>query len=196
MKLQTINDLGDILGHIPGGGSLEVEIGCGNGHFLSEYCERNRISFLLGLEIKSKRCIKALAKIKQKQLDNAAVICTRAEEFLKAVPESLVDRYHIYFPDPWPKTKHRKRRFLRLSNLELLYRSMKSGGVILFTSDFFDYYLQAKILFLLHPGFEPCHEQPPEEIFISIYGKKFKGLGIDSYTIAVRKRSANQIMPY
>lgn len=187
MELKTLENLSEILASVPSGYNLEVEIGCGNGHFISEYCMKNRSSYMIGLEVKTKRCMKAAAKIKKRKLHNASIIQAKAEEFLKIIPEARVDRYHIYFPDPWPKTRHRKRRFLRILNLNLLYRSLKKEGVIFFTTDFFDYYLQTKMLFLLHPGLKLSEEWPPEEIFVSIYSEKFKHLGMDIHITAAKK---------
>ena len=187
MDLSGLENLPEILQSVSTNELLEVEIGCGNGHFLAEYCEKKQSSFLIGIELKKKRCMKAQMKIERKALTNAAVIRCRAEEFIKRIPASLVDQYHIYFPDPWPKTKHRKRRFMRMFNLELVYCSLKKRGLILFTTDFFDYYLQTKLLFLLHPGLKISDKVPPEETFISIYGKKFTGMGKEIYTIAARK---------
>ncbi len=178
----------EILSRIPADISLEIEIGCGNGHFLSEYCQKNQGSYLIGIEWKKKRCLKALKKIERKKLINACIIQCRAEDFLPEIPENRVSRYHIYFPDPWPKNKHRKRRFLRMANLERIYASLKKKGTILFATDFFDYYLQFKLLSLIHQGLELSPERPPEEIFSSVYGKKFKDLGKEVYITAFRKK--------
>lgn len=187
MEIQTLNDLSEILSSVPESSNLEIEIGCGNGHFLSEYCRQNRHSYCIGLEKKLKRCQKAVAKVKKRQLPNAAILRVRAEDFLQAIPSARVDAYHIYFPDPWPKSKHRKRRFLRMLNLELICRSLKPGGTIYFTTDFFDYYLQAKILFCLRRDLQLCDDRPPAEFFASLYGVRFMHLGRKVHTTAARK---------
>lgn len=181
-------DLREILERAAAGIPLEVEIGCGNGHFLAEYCEKNRERFFFGIELKAKRCLKARRKLEQRALANAAVLQGRAEEILKQLPEGCLDRVHIYFPDPWPKTKHRKRRFTTLANLELLHRALKPGGTILFATDFYDYYLQTKTLFILHRGLELSEDRPPAEIFNSIYGQKLQDQGRRIYLAAARKK--------
>ena len=154
-------------------GSVEVEIGCGNGHFLSRYAERHSSTLLIGVEIKKRRCLKTEEKVRKRGLSNVSVVTGNAEEFIRGIPPGSVDAFHIYFPDPWPKTKHRKRRFLSRENLAIIHACLKPGGRVYFGTDFFDYYVQAKLLFILHGGFLLTGlESVPEEAFSSIYSKK------------------------
>jgi tRNA (guanine-N7-)-methyltransferase len=154
-------------------GGVEIEIGCGNGHFLAEYGTRNPAVHLIGLEIKSKRCLKAEEKARKRSLRNVTVVRTVAEGFLRDVPPGEVDAFHIYFPDPWPKSRHRKRRFVSRENIVLLHDCLRPGGKIFFGTDFFDYYVQAKVLFLLHGGFTLITDPAPEEAFSSVYARRF-----------------------
>jgi len=165
----------------------EVEIGCGNGHFISQYAEANKEKLLIGIELKQKRCVKAVKKINEKKLTNVKILQSRAEAVLTQLPASSIDKFHIYFPDPWPKFRHRKRRFLRMHNLKILHRVLKPGGGIFFITDFFDYYMQAKILLLLYPGLSLGEEPFPDEVFISIYGKKFTRAGKPIYYLSAEK---------
>jgi tRNA (guanine-N7-)-methyltransferase len=153
-------------------GGVEVEIGCGNGHFLAEYGARNPGKRLIGVELKGRRCRKAEEKAQKRGLGNVSIVHGAAEGFLKDLPPSTVDAFHLYFPDPWPKARHRKRRFLCRENLGLLHSRLKAGGRIFFGSDFFDYYIQAKVLVLLHGGFRLISDPVPEEAFVSIYSAK------------------------
>jgi len=172
------------------GQRLEIEIGCGNGHFLEEYCSRNPSVLYIGVDIKPSRCEKACRKIERRGLGNAHVVEGRAEEVLVLIPEASVDVAHLYFPDPWPKSRHRRRRFLRMPNLDRLARLLRPGGAILFATDFFDYYLHTKLLFSLHPDLMPGEDAAPEEIFLSVFGKRFQDLGK-----TVRITSARRRMP-
>jgi tRNA (guanine-N7-)-methyltransferase len=195
---RTPEDLPHILAGLPASVSLEVEIGCGNGHFLAEYGDKNRRSFLVGVEMKKKRCLKAAAKLEHRQLNNAVIIQGRAEALLAALPAGRVHGFHIYFPDPWPKTKHRKRRFLRLENLDRIHACLEQGGKVVFASDFFDYYLQVKILFLMHPGFVLADTGAPREFYLSVYAQRSQGLGKKIHSAVAMKSdegaSADQIM--
>ncbi len=156
-------------------GGVEIEIGCGNGHFLAEYGSRNPSVQLIGIEVKERRCRKAADKARKRRLPNVSIVRGAAEGFLAEIPASEVDAFHIYFPDPWPKARHRKRRFLSRGNLVILHDRLRPGGKVFFSTDFFDYYLQAKVLFLLHGGFSLIADPVPEEAFTSVYARRFSG---------------------
>ena len=177
-----------LAGRAPGQ-RLELEIGCGNGHFLEEYCSRDPSILYLGVELKADRCRKACSKIERRGLINAYVVESRAEELLEILPQASVDRIHVYFPDPWPKARHRRRRFLRQPNLDRLAWILAPGGRILFATDFFDYYLHTKLLFGLHPALEPCDEPLPDEAFLSVFARRFRDLGKEVRVAAACRRT-------
>ncbi len=151
---------------------VEIEIGCGNGHFLSEYGSRVPGTRLIGIEIKKKRCLKAREKAEKRGLANVTIVHECAEEYLRGVPAGSVGAFHIYFPDPWPKSRHRKRRFFTMESLRMMHALLASGGRLFFGTDFFDYYIQAKVLVALHPGFHLSVEPAPPEVLQSIYARK------------------------
>ena len=152
---------------------VEIEIGCGNGHFLCDYGARNADALLLGIDLKKKRSLKAREKAAKRGLSNVFVIQGSAEETFDALPFSSVDAFHIYFPDPWPKSRHRKRRFFTMDKLNAMHDRLKDGGKIYFGTDFFDYYMQAKVLVVLHSGFSLADEPAPPEVLSSLYGQRF-----------------------
>jgi tRNA (guanine-N7-)-methyltransferase len=167
--------------------NCEIEIGCGNGHFIAEYGARFPDTLLLGVDIKEKRCRKAIKKIKRKGLTNTSIIRGRAEECLQLLPPQRLTAFHIYFPDPWPKKKHQRRRFFKLAQLQQMYQCLKPGGRIYFATDMYDYYLQAKLLLLLHPGFELMPEFPPEEMYNSVFCQRFTAVLDPIYTVIGQK---------
>lgn len=162
----------DLLRSPEGAGACEVEIGCGNGHFLSAYALAKPGTLLIGIDIKEKRCRKAREKAEKRGLRNVRIVHGSAEEFLDGLPPRSVDAFHIYFPDPWPKSRHRKRRFFTLERLRQMHDCLREGGTIFFGTDFFDYYLQAKVLVALHEGFQITVSQAPEAVLSSLYGRK------------------------
>ena len=119
-----------------------------------------------------KRCLKTLKKIDTAELGNVKVVCGRAEDVLSKLGPGTVDAFHIYFPDPWPKSRHRRRRFLRRPELESLAIRLRADGRIYFVTDFFDYSVQAKVLFLLNEGLSVVDEAPPREALISVFGRR------------------------
>ncbi|UCF96658.1 MAG: methyltransferase domain-containing protein [Spirochaetaceae bacterium] len=166
---------------------LEVEIGCGNGHFLAEYSRMHPSSFLIGVEVKKKRCLKAQGKIQRQQLSNARVIHGSAEAVLRYLSDGSVDCFHLYFPDPWPKTRHRRRRFLRKENMEVLQRKLKNGGLLFFATDFFDYYLHTKILLLIQGGIRLSRQAPSQSVFRSVFAQRFAEKGKQIRTLTAEK---------
>jgi tRNA (guanine-N7-)-methyltransferase len=176
INIKTVSQISDILTQVQTGKTVEIEIGSGNGHFITEYGRKNWNSLLIGIEKKRKRCVKIIRKIEKRNLQNIEVIQGKAEDLLERLPPYKVDAFHIYFPDPWPKAKHRKRRFFRMINLDLLAKSLHEGGRVNFATDYFDYALQAKILLSLHGNFRLTESAPVEEVFLSVYATKFSDL--------------------
>jgi tRNA (guanine-N7-)-methyltransferase len=177
--------------HGPAGG-CEVEIGCGNGHFLSAYAAEKPGTRLIGIEIKEKRCLKAREKAEKRGLRNVSIVHGAAEAVLRDFLPGTIDAFHIYFPDPWPKSKHRKRRFFTMENLSLMHDLLRVGGKLFFGTDFFDYYIQAKVLVALHEGFRISVESGPDNVLTSLYGQKFAGARKQIHLFsAVRCVSAN-----
>jgi tRNA (guanine-N7-)-methyltransferase len=172
-KPGRIEDIRSIIQTHLGQYKIEIEIGCGNGHFLADYGRKFPDRFLIGVDKKPKRCRKALKKINNTGFNHIAVLCGRAENLILNLPDGTVSVFHIYFPDPWPKNKHRRRRFMRMVHLDFICRAMKQGGKIHFATDYFDYYLQAKILFALHPGLNLNSVLPPQELFASVFSLRF-----------------------
>jgi tRNA (guanine-N(7)-)-methyltransferase len=155
--------------------ACEVEIGCGNGHFLCAYALENPGTHLIGIDRKEKRCLKAREKMEKRGLRNVSIVRGNAEAFLRDLAPSSVDAFHIYFPDPWPKSRHRKRRFFTMENLQQMHDRLRVGGRLYFGTDFFDYYIQAKVLVALHHGFQLSEDPLPEAVLGSIYGQKASG---------------------
>jgi tRNA (guanine-N7-)-methyltransferase len=150
-----------------------VEIGCGNGHFLASYAASRPDTQFIGIDIKARRCRRAQEKVEKRGLGNVEILHVGAEEFLHDLPLRSVDAFHIYFPDPWPKSRHRKRRFFTMESLRTMHGRLRAGGRLFFGTDFFDYYLQAKVLLALHGGFRLSEGPAPDDVLTSVYGQRF-----------------------
>jgi len=177
---------------VPPGGALEVEIGCGNGHFLCEYASEKPDVALVGIDVKKRRCAKAREKAERRGYRNIVIVNANAEKVLRDLPAASVDGFHIYFPDPWPKSRHRKRRFFTMGKLLLMYDLLKPGGRLHFGTDFFDYYIQAKVLVALHPGLSITEEPAPASVLSSLYGRKFSSASKRILLFTAVKASADE----
>ena len=77
-----------------------------------------------------------------------------ARDILEALPDGCLGRVFILFPDPWPKSRHHKRRFIQMSTLDVLARVMKPGAELRFASDDADYAAWTLERAIAHPAFE------------------------------------------
>lgn len=118
---------------------IRLEIGFGGGEHLAAEADRNREVGFIGCEPFVNGVAKTLAKIESLRLDNVRLYRGDADDVLKALPEGCLDRVAILYPDPWPKRRQRKRRFISEERLERLARVMRSGAELRFATDIDDY---------------------------------------------------------
>jgi tRNA (guanine-N7-)-methyltransferase len=126
-------------------GPIHIEIGSGKGTFLLSQAQAQPSDNFLGIEWARKYYRYAVDRIGRWGLTNVRIIRTDAAGFIaESVPDESVDCYHIYFPDPWPKKRHHKRRFICPANIEHLIRCLKTSGQIRIATDHADYFEQIK----------------------------------------------------
>lgn len=122
-------------------GPLEVEIGCGRGDFLNARAARNPARNFLGVETQPNRVKVSRAKTAQNELGNIYFLNTDARLlFNEYLPEASVSMIHVYFPDPWPKTRHFKRRLLNADFFRAVDRVLCPQAVIHLATDHEDYF--------------------------------------------------------
>jgi len=147
LKIEDSNgkiDFGRLFGR---SGVVHVEIGCGKGTFLVEQAKAEPEALFLGVERANKYYRHAVDRIGRWGLGNVRIIRAEAGELVERHLEARsVDWYHIYFPDPWPKRRHHKRRFLCRANLEHMIRTLRPGGRVQVATDFAEYFEEIKAL--------------------------------------------------
>ncbi|MBC8473039.1 MAG: tRNA (guanosine(46)-N7)-methyltransferase TrmB [Planctomycetes bacterium] len=122
-------------------GPVHIEIGSGKGTFLINQARARPGDNFLGIEWARKYYRYAIDRIGRWGLTNVRIIRTDAAVFLADfITDSSVECFHIYFPDPWPKKRHHKRRFISPANLEHLIRCLKTGGQLKIATDHEDYF--------------------------------------------------------
>ena len=170
----------------------ELEIGSGNGNFLAAHSAAHRGTLVIGTELKLERCRKCARKLTAADAGNGVIIHGRAEQVIGWLPPETLDAVHIYFPDPWPKRRHRKRRLLRGATVGQLARLLRPGGRLHLVTDFFDYYLQAVVLLLLHPDLHVDRDPAllPAAANLSRYGPRLEALGKSMLCVTARRREA------
>lgn len=119
---------------------LVVEIGFGRGEFLLELAQREPEQGFVGIEVSYKRALKMARRLAKLTIANVAIVEGRAEEVLRdGLEDASVACFWLNFPDPWPKKRHARRRFVQPETLALLARRLVPGGVLRIATDDPDY---------------------------------------------------------
>ena len=120
---------------------LEVEIGTGKGLFLTAACRTQPEHDFLGIELAKKYAQYAAARLARAELNNGKVISGDGlRVFREWIPDSTLAAVHVYFPDPWWKARHKKRRVLNESFLRDVQRTLQPGGKLHFWTDVEEYF--------------------------------------------------------
>lgn len=119
---------------------VKLEIGFGNGETLVQMAEQDEAYGYLGIEVHTPGVGQCLKLAHDAQLNNLRLISHDAIEVLKSmIPAESVDGVFLFFPDPWHKTRHYKRRIVNDVFKDLLINVMKPGAVLHMATDWQDY---------------------------------------------------------
>jgi len=122
-------------------GPVHIEIGSGKATFLLNEAQARPQANFLGIEWARRYYRYAVDRIGRWGLTNVLIIRTDAVTFLADfVPDGSVACFHVYFPDPWPKKRHHKRRLFCPDNLQHLLRCLKLDGRLRIASDHAEYF--------------------------------------------------------
>ncbi|MET0050974.1 MAG: tRNA (guanosine(46)-N7)-methyltransferase TrmB [Candidatus Thiodiazotropha sp.] len=148
---KTVLDLHGLFGnHHP----VVLEIGFGNGEALSQMARTQPDHNFLGVEVHSPGVGHLMIKLAEQESVNARILRTDAMELLRHhLPPASLSRVLLYFPDPWHKRKHHKRRIVQTEFADLVQRVLIPGGVLHMATDWEDYARQMMTVLSNHPGF-------------------------------------------
>lgn len=164
---------------------LYLEIGTGAGHFMMDYCQANPGHNFVGLDYRFKRSYylaKKLNQLKEGNL-NFRYLRAKGERVSFLFEKNELDGVFYFFPDPWPKTKHHKKRLIQKGFLEALHGVLKLDGKFFIKTDhddyahwmkreieacgFFDIEMESKDLYSEFPDHFLCQQQTGfEKIFL------------------------------
>ncbi len=144
----------------PDGVWLEVGFGAGE-HLVWQAKEHPRVG-LIGCEPYINGVAKCLAHIEREGLENIRLFTDDARLVMNALPDQSLSRAFVLFPDPWPKSRHHKRRFVQRDNLDILARLMKPGAELRLATDDPSYLPWMVEHACTHPAFEWLAERPAD----------------------------------
>ena len=161
---------------------LFFEIGFGSGDIIYKQAKLNPENIYIGIEYYRKGIAQLIEKIETTKLENLKIFHGDARRVLANIPDEIFDEIWLFFPDPWPKKRHSKRRFIQLEMIELLHRKIKQGGKLLISSDDKNYIAWTLSLIFMRNFFnwlsdEPSDWKHPNNDY---FGSKYEKKGIKS----------------
>lgn len=131
---------------------LVLEIGFGNGESLVAMAGHAPEKGFLGIEVHEPGIGHALMRIAEQGLSNVRLVCADAVAVLgEHIDDASLSRVQIYFPDPWPKARHHKRRLIQKPFTDLVFRKLVAGGELHCATDWRDYAESMRDLLLGDP---------------------------------------------
>ncbi|MGD8570367.1 MAG: tRNA (guanosine(46)-N7)-methyltransferase TrmB [Gammaproteobacteria bacterium] len=131
-----------------------LEIGFGMGDTLALMAQQNPATNFIGIEVHRPGVGSLLATLRDEDIHNVRVFCHDAVEVLEQViPDHSLDGIHIFFPDPWPKKRHHKRRLIQSTFVKILATKLKPGSRLHIATDWENYAQWIEEVMTQNPAF-------------------------------------------
>ena len=170
--------------------SLEVELGCGDASFLVEYARRHPQNNFIGVERLLGRIQKLDRKGRRAGLTNLCGVRIESSYFLQyLLPPHAASALHIYFPDPWPKKKHRRHRLINESFPALAQAALAPGGVVYLRTDDVDYFQQMTEVFAASNDYQRVETPAELAEVLTDFERDFNAQGIRTLRAAYRSKN-------
>ena len=143
----------DLRALVHGVDDMRLEIGFGGGEHLVAEAERHPSTGFIGSEPFVNGMAKALAFIEQRKLGNIRLHHGDASELIRWLPPASLSRVDMIYPDPWPKRRHWKRRFVQDDSVAAIARLLRKGGAFRFATDIPDYAAWTLVRLIRSPEF-------------------------------------------
>jgi tRNA (guanine-N7-)-methyltransferase len=173
---------------------LVVEVGFGMGDSLLEMAQNEPDKDFLGIEVHPPGVGRLINEAGKLGIKNLKVYMADANDVMEdCIPSGKAERFQLYFPDPWHKKKHTKRRIVQASFIRKVREILKSGGVFHLATDWEHYSEHMMEEMSLAKGFENlageyCFSQKPEFRPITKFERRGEGLGHSIWDLLFAKR--------
>ncbi|TWT92269.1 tRNA (guanine(46)-N(7))-methyltransferase TrmB [Neorhodopirellula pilleata] len=194
---------------------LEIEVGSGKGLFLQTESQRRPEHNFFGIEIAQKYAAHAAARFARRELSNAMMLAGDATPLFAPfhaesmqptlhprptdgpprIADGSLEAVHVYFPDPWWKKRHRKRRVLSEANIRQFSRTLRVGGRMHFWTDVLDYFeLTVELIAEIAPELgvplpETQRDSNHDLDYHTHFERRSRKFGIPVYRVYYRKRA-------
>lgn len=159
---------------------LTVEIGSGQGHAILHAATEHRDRDFLAVEVFRAGLARTIIRAEQAGLENLRLAEVNAPELLeKYLPAGVVDEIWVFFPDPWKKARHHKRRLIDEDFARIARRALRPGGMLRLATDWEDYAEQMRAVMDAAEGFERAFDGDWAERFAGRILTAFEQKGID-----------------
>lgn len=189
-RLTSVLEPPDLAGWFGRVAPLEVDLGSGDGGFLLRYAPRHPERNFLAVERLLGRIRKLDRKAPRLGIANLRALRVDAVYLVRyLLPANSVAAVHVYFPDPWPKKKHRGRRLIQPGFAADLRRVLAPGGAVHLRTDDADYFAQMREVFGAAEGFEAT-TSPAELLAVPTdFEEEFRAQGRSTLHAAYRKKT-------
>jgi tRNA (guanine-N7-)-methyltransferase len=173
--------------------AVELEVGFGKGLFLLTAAQVNPQINYLGIEVERKYQLFTANRLVKRGLGNVRLVCGDARDFVRdRVPGDALQAIHVYFPDPWWKKRHHKRRLFNEDFVGQMHRVLRAGGLVNLASDVEDYSKLITRLVSRHGGFAPTPSDEPGDpgvdgAALTNYARKYRQQGRAIWRASYRK---------
>ena len=181
----SVLDLGTTFGRAA---PLHVDLGCGDGSFLCELAQRNPDRNFLGIDKLAGRVAKSCRKAAT--LGNVRVLNVEISYAVRYfLPEGSVEAFYLFFPDPWPKRRHHRRRVVTTQFLDFIRRALQPKGIFHTATDQLDYFRQIQRVGAKHAGFEKIENTEAASLPLTKFERRFSEEGATIHRLSLRKVS-------
>jgi tRNA (guanine-N7-)-methyltransferase len=177
----------DLLAAFGSEAPLHVDLGCGDGSFLCELARQRPHKNFLGTE----KLVGRVAKFCRKAvlLKNVRILNVESSYAVRyLLPEASVQTFYLFFPDPWPKRRHHRRRIVTQDFLDSIHRALQLDGVLRVATDQRDYFELINRLTKSHSGFRAI-DLVDVDLPSTKFERRFREAGQPIYRLVLRKVS-------
>ena len=166
---------------------IELELGSGDGSFLVEYARRHPDRNFFGVERLLGRLKKIERKSRRAGLTNVRAVRIESAYFLRYLwPAHATTALHIYFPDPWPKRKHRRNRLVNEAFPLLAHTVLNDNGTVFLRTDDADYFAQMTSVFQASPLFQLIETPTELAEVVTDFEREFQARGVQTLRAAYK----------